>query len=207
VIIGMKRAVRRDLRKFNVLDAAAMSELTRTHDLIVRWASNVALAADPPMPESRRNRAADNWQVLLAIADATGYGREARKAAEELSGQDRAYEDPIVILLVDIRDIFNRLGVDRILSVALIKALHALEDSPWNEWRGLRGDRPPRPLTQNELSALLRNFGIKPRSIRIPGEGTKGYMRAWFERTWAAYLVAETGTPAQSNNIRRLRDA
>jgi hypothetical protein len=61
--------------------------------------------------------------------------------------------------------VFQARGVDRITSVALIEALLGLEDNFWNEWRGPHDDRPPRKLTQGELSRLLRPFGIGPKTI------------------------------------------
>jgi hypothetical protein len=38
----------------------------------------------------------------------------------------------------------------------LVEALIGLGDGLWNEWRGPKDDRPPRKLTQGELSRLLR---------------------------------------------------
>jgi len=50
-------------------------------------------------------------------------------------------EDPALLLLLDIRTIFDTLGVDRISSAELLEALHALEDSVWLEWRGPNDDQ------------------------------------------------------------------
>jgi hypothetical protein len=61
-------------------------------------------------------------------------------------------EDPVV---------FQARGGDRIASLALVEALIGLGDGLWNEWRGPKDDRPPRELTQGELSRLLRPFGIR----------------------------------------------
>jgi Protein of unknown function (DUF3631) len=61
---------------------------------------------DPDVPPTFRNRVADNWRVLLSIADSFGHGEAARAAAFALSA-DTLYEDPGVRLLTDIRTIFR----------------------------------------------------------------------------------------------------
>lgn len=169
------------------------------------------------MPKKLRNRAADNWRALFAIADACGggWGRRARDAAVTLA---RGYfeEDPGVTLLRDIRQVFElKPETDRIVSAALVAALLDLEGAPWAEWRGLRDDQQPRKLSQGELAKLLAPFRIWPRSIwlgqrTVASKSRKGYVKADFGPAWAAYCGAggtsgTGGTPAQSRKIRHLR--
>jgi Protein of unknown function (DUF3631) len=123
-----------------------------------------SIASDPEMPPLLRNRAADNWRVLLSVADDFGYGEDARSAAVTLSA-NRPDEDPGVTLLDNIRGVFQALGVDRIASSALVEELIGLDDGLWNEWRGPHDDGSPRTLTQGELSRLLRPFGIRPKTV------------------------------------------
>ena len=89
------------------------------HQTIVTWASAAQLAPEPAMPTGLRGRAADNWRVLLSIADAygRGWGERAREAALIMA---RGYrdEDIAVTLLRHIRDIFEAYSVDRIASAA-----------------------------------------------------------------------------------------
>lgn len=80
-----------------------------------------------------------------------------------------------------------------------------MEDSPWPEWRGLKGDRLPRKLTQTELAAVLKAFHITPRTIwparRQPGDkSARGYLRDDFVPVWAAYCDP-ADTSAQSSEI------
>jgi Protein of unknown function (DUF3631) len=42
---------------------------------IQKWAATCTLAREPEMPPGLHNRAADNWRVLLAIADDLGHSR------------------------------------------------------------------------------------------------------------------------------------
>jgi hypothetical protein len=135
-----------------------------TRQAIRDWAAKVQLAAEPEMPPSLRNRAADNWRPLLSIADSFGYGESARAAAIALNA-DRLDEDVGVRLLVDVRTIFQAHEIDRIASATLVKELIGLDDGQWGEWRGLNDDGPPHKLTQPQLAQLLRPFGIKSRTI------------------------------------------
>jgi hypothetical protein len=178
--------------------------LSASREQIRRWAATCELAPDPEMPPSLRNREADNWRVLLAIADNLGRGEEARAAAVALCA-NRPDEDPGVIALDHIRTIFSKLDADRIASATLTAAMHDLDDGIWTDWRGRYDDRQPHKLTQGELAGLLRPFSIKPRPIWPPNRGPKtksyrGYMRSWFESAWAAYCPSPV-TPSQPNKI------
>jgi hypothetical protein len=127
------------------------------HQTITAWASAAQLAPEPAMPTGLRGRAADNWRVLLSIADAygKGWGERAREAALIMA---RGYrdEDIAVTLLRHIRDVFATHAVDRIASAALVAALCELEDAPWAEWRGSAS--PPRiaPGSTSLRSGALR---------------------------------------------------
>ena len=182
----------------------------KVRGLVQRWASNCKLESDPGMPTELHNRAADNWRVLLAIADDLQHDQIARTAAVALN----AYmldEDPAIVALTDIRYVFDERGVDRISSAELVTAMHAL-DSLWLDWRGFRDDRPPHKLNQSELARLLRPFNIRPRSIwpahrrRVDKhlKSQKGYWRVDFDRAWRAYCP-DADTPAHGAKIIHLR--
>jgi hypothetical protein len=170
-------------------------------------ARNIVLDIDPDLPIELRGRTADNWRPLIALADAcsAAWGALAREAALAFAKIEHD-EDAVVILLRDIRDMFDAHGVDRIKSRELVDALNAIEDGLWSEWRG-------RKLTPSELARLLRPLHIRPRSIwsgpRGPGvSSAKGYHRADFDAAWRAYCPAdEDGTPAQQSTIKHLRSA
>jgi hypothetical protein len=199
-----------ELQRF---DRDNTDDLDRVYVQIREWAHYVKLDPNPKLPPELRGRDADNWRPLIAIADSFGpeWGRIARAAAV-LFAQDRREEDVVVILLQDIRTVFDARGIDRIASKALLAALHELEDAGWTEFCGLKGDRPPHKLRASELRAMLRLLGIETHSIwdmgpRQSGDSSKkGYYRSDFEPAWAAYCDA-AGTSAQSAAIRQLRGA
>jgi hypothetical protein len=203
IVVNMRRqAPGETVRRVDEDDAA----FTAAREIIHQWAATCSLASDPAMPPALQNRAADNWRVLLAIADDLGHGEDARAAAIAV-GTNRLDEDPGVVLLHDVLTVFLAGGIDRITSVALVEALCELGDGLWHDWRGPKDDRPPRKLTQGELSRLLRPFGIGPRTVwpaqRKPGDKSRrGYYRSQFEEAWRVYC--STNTPTQPSQIMQL---
>ena len=209
IVIHMVRATR-PLRRFEEND---LDDLNIGYTMSRLWARHAKLNPDPNLPEELRNRPADNWRPLIAIADSFGktWGATARAAAVTFA-RSHHDEDASVLLLADIRKVFDAHGADRIASATLVAKLVEMDDSMWSEWRGLRDDQQPRRLSQGELARLLAPFGIKPRSIwplrRVEkGESSrKGYYRVQFEHAWSSYC-SEAGTPAHPGKVRHLHSA
>jgi uncharacterized protein DUF3631 len=207
VVIHMQRSAV-ELTRFDpktILDQA--QDCLIVYREVLAWAQQCELNLNPPMPEGLHNRPADNWRVLLSIADACSpaWSKAAREAAVALSkGQD---EDLPVLLLSDIRDIFDRHPTaDRLASAVIVAELNELPDGLWSEWRGQRSDQTPRHLSAGEMARVLANFHIRPRTIWPPRRGTKdrsakGYFKSQFAEAWAAYC---DGTPSQPSNVRHL---
>ena len=210
LVIRMKRHDgSRKLKRFDENDTAATTDFDTVYQQICAWVRNVNLDADPEMPPQLRNRQADNWRPLIAIADSfgPGWGAAARDAAVTFQ-EEYSDEDAGVMLLTDIRDLFNTRRVDRLASATIVAALNDLEDGPWCEWRGVRDDQTPRRFSQGELARLLAPFGIRSRSIWPPrrdagSKSAKGYHRWQFENAWRSYCDGD-GTAAQRKNIRHL---
>jgi hypothetical protein len=212
VVIFMERApATANLIRFDELNADQMRDCLTVYTEIANWARNCKLNTDPPMPAELRNRRGDNYRVLVAIADACGeaWSEIAREAIAAL-GRKYHDEDVGVVLLSDIRDIFNRQPshpVAALASKVLIAALYETPDGRWSEWRGIKDDQQPRQLSQGELARLLRPFRIRPKSIwpsrrTAKTKSAKGYYRKDFEAAWASYL---DGTAARPSNITYLR--
>jgi hypothetical protein len=207
IVIEMKRA-KRELERFDTNNIGTLRVLNFTHREIEQWASSVMLASDPVLPRMLRNRPADNWRPLIAVADSIGgeWPELARQAACALS-RERPDEDISVLLLIDIRDVFKlaypAVGGARLFSADIVNTLVGIEDGPWGEWRGLRDDQQPRKLTQGELARLLAPFGIRPRTVRTSTTTARGYYKSQFEEAWLAYCPPDT--PTQPGNIRYLR--
>jgi hypothetical protein len=212
IVIHMARAPRdTELKRFDLKNDGQMEDFSNIYRLTDAWSYQCTLDPDPPMPKALHNRRADNWRILLSIADACERGDIAREAAITMS-RDHQDEDAAIELLTDLRRIFDASGVDRLASAEIVLELNSITDAMWAEWRGDRGDQPARKLSPAELSRMLRRFRITPRSVwplgpRAGATSAKGYYRHQFVSAWTSYcgFEDEAGTPAQPNKISRLR--
>ncbi len=154
------------------------------------------LQADPEVPKELHDRAADNWRPLLAIADLVGgdWPKRARKAAMTLTDPDDNNEAAGVMLLADIKKLFDERQVDRIASAELEKALGEMEHRPWPEWKH------GKPITVRQIARLLNPFGIRPKTIRIEDATPKGYERDSFTDAFSRYLPPNPSATAQQTS-------
>ncbi len=201
----MDRSIIIEMRRRRADEKVKRLRIDRTPDLdelaskAARWTADqleCLTNADPDVPAALNDRAADNWRPLLAIADAAGgdWSMTARQAALALAGEQE--DDSIsVLILQDIRAIFDDRCADRLPSNDLVNALVALQDRPWSDWK--KG----KPMTANALSRLLKPFSIVPGSIRV-GTGTKdtpkGYKRGQFADAWSRYASAPADSAIQT---------
>jgi putative DNA primase/helicase len=164
----------------------------------VRWAADhlgTLQDADPQVPETLHDRAADCWRPLLAVADCAGghWPAMARKAAIALSGESA--DDASTGLLRDVQVIFAAEGDPETLSSSLIaEKLIGLEDRPWREYSH------GRPLSTAKLARLLAEYGIYPSKIRFGAKTANGYARRSFEDAWCRYIPVEVEQRNKANN-------
>ena len=193
IILPMKRKKPNErVAKLRGRDTDEFLELRRKAR---RWADdNVAALKEacPSIPEVLNDRAADNWEPLLAIADLAGneWPRLARAAAVKLSADSEVgAESDKVRLLADIRAIFEELALDRLPSASLVAELVKDADGRWAAY-----GRNSKPITQRQVATLLSEFTtpsgakIKPRNVRTDGKVPKGYAREDFADAFERYL-------------------
>ncbi len=146
------------------------------------------------MPAALVGRAADNWRILLAIADAAGgaWPDRARRAAEALTASTTAGQAAGIMLLADIRDVIG--SRDRITSSELAATLGSMEDRPWPEWKAGRS------ITVRQIARLLEPFGIKPGVIRTATGTPRGYLADQFADAFNRYLPSQSATPQQARD-------
>ena len=176
-------------------ESIAQFRADRTDDLKIlarkaaRWANDnleALRAMDPAMPPTITNRDADNWRPLIAIADAAGgeWPAHARVIAETMVDKAEGDEKSVrTLLLEDIRSVLATKSVDKLSSAELVEALLAMKDRPWPEL-----GRAAKPITQNKLAGLLKDFGIRPCNVWVGAKPLKGYGRGQFEDAFARYL-------------------
>lgn len=194
IVINLRRKLAHEnTEKLRYADPAQLEELRRRCARFAQDSKEAVQSAQPPLPAELNDRAADNWEPLIAIADQAGdeWPVRAREAALALSGETFEQDDSRrVLLLSDIRDVFASKKVERLSSADLIEALAAMEDRPWGEYN--RAQYGYKQVSPRQLSQLLKGFGIAPKDIRI-GErgGVKGYMLEQFEDAFSRYLTPE----------------
>jgi len=215
IILPMKRKKPNErVAKLRGRDTDEFLELRRKAR---RWADdNVAALKEacPSIPEVLNDRAADNWEPLLAIADLAGneWPRLARTAAVKLSADSEVgAESDKVRLLADIRAIFEELALDRLPSASLVAELVKDADGRWAAY-----GRNSKPITQRQVATLLSEFTtpsgakIKPRNVRTDGKVPKGYAREDFADAFERYLspspLSQSATPLQTNDISDLKE-
>ena len=70
-----------------------------------------------------------------------------------------------------------------------------MAEAPWSDLRG-------KPLNERGLATRLRQYGIKPKVIRIGDSTPRGYARESFHDAWQAYLappLAETSATSATS--------
>jgi hypothetical protein len=141
------------------------------------------------------DREAELWLPLFSVCRAVAGERteELKKIALNIS-RGKQSEEPAefgVLLLKDIREIFDRNGTDRLPTVGLLYELVRVEESPWSTWG--KGEA----LDARGLARLLRPFKVGSRNLRMDDDTIlKGYERMDFEEVWTTYLPVDSAATA-----------
>ena len=117
--------------------------LTRLRGQCARFVGDQAEAianAQPGLPGSLSDRAAQIWEPLVVLADVAGgaWPALAREAALGLSAGAEA-NSPIGMLLFDLWFLFATVGGGRRFSRVFVQGLNNLPDRPWAEKRQGKG--------------------------------------------------------------------
>ena len=152
--------------------------------------------ADPDMG-GLYNRVADNWRPLFAIAELIGgdWPEKVKQAAAELN-KDTDTQGTAILLLEDLAELFSKR--DKLTSAEICEHLAGFKERPWPAWNhGI-------PINPQQVSKLLRPFGIKPAVIRIGDKTPRGYERSQFVEVFERYV--EPATPQQDGKNRDSQD-
>jgi hypothetical protein len=188
--IRLQRKTRAEkVERFRLREVKVITEPIR--NAIAAWAAEHAetlAAARPELPDELSDRMQEGCEPLLAIGDALGYGDEAREALVELLGGEREDETESAQLrmLASIRDVFTRSGAHAHATEDLLMALNA---DGWGNWYG-RGVNP------QDIAALLKPYGVRPKVVRVGDATKKGYHRDDLAQAWSRYLPV-TGVTQQ----------
>lgn len=158
---------------------------------IYTWASCVVAElseAKPTAPEGFNNRRWANWRPLLAIAKVAGgeWPQRAHDAAVviESGALEPADRSPGIELLSDVRNLFDKRGVDRFTTDDLQLGLNKLAAE---EERRMSYAKD-RWVEKDEVTRWLRQYGIRSGPVRLGEKMQRGWLREWFEEAFARYL-------------------
>jgi hypothetical protein len=163
--------------------------------LLNRWAADhlEQISDDPQVPEELSGRGSDNADPLLAIADVIGgdIPTRARAALLALAKRNADAATSGIMILADLRMLFDTSGKYELSSAWICEELAKLEDHPWKAY-AKRG----KPITQIQLAALLKPYLI----VSKPTGDTrlKGYHLKDCIDTFARYLQGYTPTQAEA---------
>lgn len=149
--------------------------------------------ARPDLPHSLNDRAQDNWEPLLAIANAAGgdWYKIGTAAALKLSGGGDTSLSVGTELLLDIQEIFECRQLDRMFTTELLKALIADDEKRWASYnRGFH-------FSAAQLASRLKGYGIQSKSMRIGDENRKGYAMDQFIEAFKRYIPTPLNMPSQ----------
>lgn len=193
VVLHMRRrAPDEEIAEFRERDANLQA--TPIRDRLEGWAADnlsALAAARPTMPEGVRDRPAEVWEPILAVADVAGgaWPQKARDACRHFVLQS----DPDTLsfgvrLLRDVHRAFE--DRDRMFSVDLVAALVDDEESEWSNLYG-------KPLDQNRLAKELKRYGVRSDRVRIGEVRSRGYIvdgESGLAQAWRRYLPHFTDT-------------
>lgn len=192
-----KRLESEDVSDWSDIEDASHVEAEPMRSQLAELAPQLAEAVRggrPSMPPGVRDRDADIWAPLLAIADAAGgdWPERARLAAVALLSDAVDSDDRWGIrLLRDVATVVDEAKkaeavTDHITTKALLDALHGIPDSPWADWYG------GRPLSAERLAKLLRPYDCRPGDVWTPDGSRKGYKVSDLQEAFDRYLRRPT---------------
>ncbi len=156
--------------------------------------------AKPELPDTLNDRAQDNWEPLLAIADTVGgeWPMLARRAALKLSSDNEQTQSIGIELLTDIQETFDIKHTDRISSSDLIAALCSDEEKLWATYnRGFQ-------IKPRQLASQLKEFGITSNTIRIGSITLKGYYKLQFLDAFERYIATKSPPRVTTSQVNTL---
>ena len=179
-------------------------------DAIAAWVeeNDTALAAArPQLPDELDDRAQDAYEPLLAIAELAGgvWSERARKTLVALRSA-LVDEDEIAVQLLDhIRDVFKKSGHGDDDQREACNADAARRPRRPRGSAVVTWHRDGKPLSPSGLARLLRQFGIRPKTIRLSDTDTaKGYERDDFTDAWKRYTpqlpASQPSQPSQPSS-------
>lgn len=189
VVVAMRRrAPGESVKPFRARrDAPRLREL---RERLAAWVSTVVdelSEAEPDLPVE--DRAADNWEPLVAVADAAGgaWPARVRQACVALTEEAETEASLGIRLLADLRTVFG--DSEALHSDTILERLRQIDEAPWSDWYG-------RQMSPRDLAKLLRPYRVTSKDVKLDGVNRKGYRRDDLYEAWRRYLSPPGGVSA-----------
>jgi len=147
--------------------------------------------ARPALLDALSNRAQDNWEPLLAIAECAGdeWLVRATMAAIKLSGAGDKAVSISNELLADIQCVFKNKSVNKISTVDLIAALIADDEKSWATFNN------GNPISSKQIAKLLVGYEIASKNVSFGlSKQSKGFELSQFSDAFVRYLSPPSKT-------------
>jgi hypothetical protein len=211
ITIHMKR--RRDDEEVDEFwEEEVETEAAPLRNALAAWVESVTdkiSRGRPPMPAGVRDRSAEIWRPLIAIADAAGghWPDTARAACVhfvQVAAADRNGGGVRLRLLADLRELFTRRNVDELPTAEIVEALCAMDEAPWADLDG-------KPLDARRLANEVKPYGVTSKNVCLPGgKRPKGYYVSGdggLADAWSRYLpVSATAATAATSQVSPVAD-
>lgn len=182
IVIRMKRAApNQHVKPFRLRFAAG--ELGNIKSRLAAWSMAFGPQLELAFPEMPvKDRAADVWEPLFAIADLAGekWRKAVDRSCRKLTA-DESRQAPSAgqALLRDIRDIFHVKGAKTLLTRDILAELYVSEgDVNWSE----------STFGPQAIAKVLREYDVQPVQIRQGSNVGRGYRFADFGDAWSRYV-------------------
>jgi hypothetical protein len=154
---------------------------------------------EPTFPLGLDDRDADNWRLMLSIAELAGgkWPERAREAAELLTRRGKQPSDGVKALDAT-WDAFAATRQPIMTTKAILAKMCANPDSIWATYN--KG----RPITPQQYALLMDDYNINPNTVHPDGRSDrspKGYRLEWFTEAFRSYLRKD---PPFSPHLRTL---
>jgi hypothetical protein len=157
----------------------------RLSEWVTGYADDVGFPEEVPN-NPLEDRDADNWESLLAIADAAGgdWPMRARQAAKEITANEvgMSRETVSLELLRDLVSVWQPVTSPALLTSDILRDLWALEGARWDQYYG-------RGFSERDLAEFLKPYEVRPTNVNVRGKHGKGYRRDDLFDAWERYLA------------------
>lgn len=173
-VVMRKRRAGQEVKPFRA--RYAQDALKRAKAILEEWSIDAAETLQTAIPDCPvKDRDADVWEPLLAIAELAGdvWAKRARTACEELTSSVETLT-PGMQLLTDLRTVWDG---PVMFTADILPALYALPESKWTR------------TDARSFAAMLRNYDVSPTTVRQGERVAKGYKVEDLQAAWEKFDV------------------